>query len=463
MKATVMMAAVAAMALAAGSMQVQAQSLEESYATQCATPAAKQTEMCQVMAKALMARPQGESAPAPAPTADLRGRWGFLLDFIGKPTFQINGETGSADTASRWILEWQVPGEVLVRRKLGPDGAELGSITYTWSKFTDAVERNVAAIGQVQTFSVEANGNFTGTLLMNGTVGRERWESLGPTGYRVTTETNAGRGWVLGGDSMWQLSTSDALAGAAQSAALMAQMYRNKKATAEIKAQMQGGMTDAEFDKHIADLEILNQERREARRARKAASSARWNQALGALYNGLSAANEIASESEAQSRAALEATLAQAAYQSRPSPVGDAGAPVARTAAATTPLDRSPNSDAAHPGAAAQPAKPLRFVLDISLVNKPGDTVNPTCYSNVITVPGPPGWGGTGFLPEGSAAQARQAVEDWKGRFLQACRSSGREIAGEGNFHWTWNESRDGDQQVDNAHARYREDVSVNL
>lgn len=96
------------------------------------------------------------------------------------------------------------------------------------------------------------------------------------------------------------------------------------------------------------------------------------------------------------------------------------------------------------------------------MVNKPGDTVNPTCYSNVITRPGPPGWG-SGSLPSGSAEQARDTVESLRDQFIELCRAKGRDVTSDGNFHWTWNETPNSDQQVSNAHARYKEDVSVDL
>lgn len=108
-------------------------------------------------------------------------------------------------------------------------------------------------------------------------------------------------------------------------------------------------------------------------------------------------------------------------------------------------------------------ARPLRFVLDVSLLNKPGDTVNPTCYSNIVTRPGPPGWGAPASLPEGSNAQATQAVQSLKAAFIAKCRASGREITGEGDFHWSWNRSQDEEQRLADARARYREDVSVTL
>lgn len=261
----------------------QAQSLEKSYADQCATAAAKKSEMCQLMAKALVAKLQGEAAvetgqarktgaAASGPTAaELRARWGFLLDFVGKATFAVDGPTATADTASRWVLDWKTPGEVLLLKKLGADGTELGSKTYAWSKYTGTVERDLPSIGQIQTFSVEPNGNFVGTVLLNGAMGRERWENSGGEGYRVTTETNEGRGWVVTGDTMWLLATKDTLASAGKMAALMGQMYKNRKDVAEIKAKMQGGMTDEQFDQHIADLKVRNAAYAEARRLKREA------------------------------------------------------------------------------------------------------------------------------------------------------------------------------------------------
>jgi hypothetical protein len=108
-------------------------------------------------------------------------------------------------------------------------------------------------------------------------------------------------------------------------------------------------------------------------------------------------------------------------------------------------------------------AKPLRFVLSISLRNKPGDAVNPSCYSNVITRPGPPGWGAPGFLPPGSGEQARQTVYSLKSEFIAACRASGREVTSEGNFNFFSNQSQDEEQRLQEVRPRYREDVSVTL
>ena len=112
--------------------------------------------------------------------------------------------------------------------------------------------------------------------------------------------------------------------------------------------------------------------------------------------------------------------------------------------------------DGGHEGA------PLRFVMDISLQPTPGAQTNPTCYSSVITRPGPTGWRAR-ERPPGVVDQARETVLSLKPHFISACRATGHAITSEGDFHWTWNEFSDGDQQVDNARARLPGDVTVDV
>ncbi len=108
--------------------------------------------------------------------------------------------------------------------------------------------------------------------------------------------------------------------------------------------------------------------------------------------------------------------------------------------------------------------KPLRFVMMIGMTNLPGDQVNPMCYSNVITLQGPPGWGEKGWLPAGSVEQAIQAIEKYKEEFCKACEtSSGRKITRSGNFTYVWNKNEDGEELILMARAKNREDVTVNL
>ncbi|RYY23032.1 MAG: hypothetical protein EOP62_21565 [Sphingomonadales bacterium] len=159
---------------------------------------------------------------------------------------------------------------------------------------------------------------------------------------------------------------------------------------------------------------------------------------------------EVAAERAATAGATGAATAM--AYPSTPTPGASPGDPTREAGRAGTGI-----------AAAAAPGAPLRFVMTISLLNKPGDTVNPNCYSNVVTRPGPPGWGAPGWLPSGSAERATQSVQALKQRFIAACRATGREITSEGNFTWLWNQSPGDEDKVARARARYREDVTVSV
>jgi hypothetical protein len=123
----------------------------------------------------------------------------------------------------------------------------------------------------------------------------------------------------------------------------------------------------------------------------------------------------------------------------------------------------SPSSVQGESAAVAAPGQPLRFIMSIGMRNLPGDKVNSTCYSNVVTRDGPPGWGGTGFLPAGSGEQARQTVEGLKAQFIAACQAGGRQISSAGNFNWVWNQRPGDEQEFASARAKYSEDVSVSV
>jgi hypothetical protein len=129
---------------------------------------------------------------------------------------------------------------------------------------------------------------------------------------------------------------------------------------------------------------------------------------------------------------------------------------------AMQPQPRESARTAAEPAAPAA-GKPLRFVMSISLRNQPGDKVNPTCYSNIISRPGPPGWGAPGFLPPGSGEQARETVNGLKSAFIARCRASGREITSDGNFNFQLNQGQGDEERLQGMRARYSEDVSVSL
>lgn len=214
--------------------------------------------------------------------------------------------------------------------------------------------------------------------------------------------------------------------------------------------------------------------RREEQRERNAA----WSRKMGAVSAALGAANEVAAANEAESRASLDATLAEAARRARLESATQAQTPHQATSAQRPPASLVVNPSRAT-GAATRPAAdtalratsagaapggPLRFVLNIGLQPRAGDRVNPTCYSTVITRPGPPGWGQDGLLPDGSARSAYDTVQSFKSRFIAACKAaSGRDITSEGNFRWTWNETSTSEQQLSNSRARASEDVTVSI
>jgi len=204
------------------------------------------------------------------------------------------------------------------------------------------------------------------------------------------------------------------------------------------------------------DFEALEAERM----AKAAAWDAQAGQTKRELDESLQNLNDTVANIQAQGRATDRVSIASssnagARQQSTPNTSGSTQDE--SEASSSVVATRAPEPQAG-------PGAPLRFVLSIGLQPLAGDTVNPTCYSNVITRPGPAGWGQRGFLPPESARSAHDAVHSLKSRFIAACRSaSGREVASEGNFHWTWNETQDGDSQIANTHAQYREDVTVSL
>ena len=157
---------------------------------------------------------------------------------------------------------------------------------------------------------------------------------------------------------------------------------------------------------------------------------------------------------------AAERLAAQAAPQALPP---KAGAPKAGEVAAAATSGKDAGSAAGTHAGSGGGGKPLRFVMTMDMRNLPGDTVNSTCYSNVVTRDGPPGWGAKGFLPPGSGDRARKTVEALKSQFIAACQQSGRAITSEGNFSWVWNQFQGDEERIAGARARFREDVSVSV
>jgi hypothetical protein len=204
-----------------------------------------------------------------------------------------------------------------------------------------------------------------------------------------------------------------------------------------------------------------------------------FNRLMGNVSNALAEAD---TGSYAEAQANLDATVAtiqyaaaverqqqQSTQQASPQPAR-APQPQPARAAPQPPQEQEQEQEqaqaqaqVAESAAVAAPGKPLRFIMSIGMRNLPGDKVNSTCYSNVVTRDGPPGWGGSGFLPPGSGEQARQTVEGLKAQFIAACQAGGRQISSAGNFNWVWNQRPDDEQKFASARAKYAEDVSVSV
>jgi hypothetical protein len=196
-------------------------------------------------------------------------------------------------------------------------------------------------------------------------------------------------------------------------------------------------------------------------------AEAESNRALAQSFNNmLGDLQDAGGYSEAQAN--LDATVANiqraaaTPQQQYTPPVGDQ-----RVVARTQPQRVQQPSDVTAPAAApsstgATSSKPLRFVMIMGMRNLPGDKVNSTCYSNVVTRDGPPGWGGSDYRPAASE-QASQVIGSLKAQFIAACQASGRQISSEGNFHWVWNLLSGDEQKMANARVKYAEDVSVSI
>ena len=116
----------------------------------------------------------------------------------------------------------------------------------------------------------------------------------------------------------------------------------------------------------------------------------------------------------------------------------------------------------AHASAGTQVAgKPLRFVLDAGTLNLPGDRNNATCYSNIITRPGPPGWGPD--APVQSSQQALAQIDAMKQAFIAACRRKGREVRGVNHVGWRWNKTDEDERELQGIGPEVPEDISVVL
>lgn len=92
------------------------------------------------------------------------------------------------------------------------------------------------------------------------------------------------------------------------------------------------------------------------------------------------------------------------------------------------------NAGGTAPSSVRAAGEPLRFILSISL-RAVINGVNATCYSNIVTIDGPPGWPDPQRESGGDLA-ARALVEKYMPSFSEQCKAYGPLASTVVNFHW---------------------------
>jgi hypothetical protein len=413
-----------------------AASLEKTYAALCVTQAAQQGETCVALREAIANRPSvtGGGADGASEHANLSiADWGVLAHLAG--TYWIAGpHSDGTVTIHRYVI---IEHGMAVEFRAYTPGLPFGSrIVFRRGAVTGQLRADVHELGEAKGMTV----NFRVTP-----------DALQSDWYRFAT--------TLG---MGGVNLKKDVELTAQGVYLYKQGYGKGSDRPEpVNAFPDGFVQYAEQDAarieargEVAGKAAMDQaykELAEEKRRQQRERSDRFSAAMSSLQDVLATANDIAAQREEQSRAQLNTAIAS-------NTVANA---IARGADAGQRADNVYGVNRAD--ATSGPGSPLRFVLSIGLAPRAGDSVNPTCYSNVITREGPPGWGQRG-IPAGSAQSAHATVQSLKSAFLNACRAaSNRDLTSEGDFHWTWNETQDGESRIMQARAKYREDITVSL
>lgn len=333
--------------------------------------------------------------------------------------------------------------------------------TFSWVEGRRALKIECNSFGMIDTWLLRP-GKVPGELLAEvtsplGTRSKTTWRvvdanTVASDWYKVAGKVYARAGFTLNADAdklmrldvVSQDGSRPALQTVSEETFRLMGWSQMSGAKAAAMAQQAGATWRAQLAKA--------EEERKAEEARKAAERREERAALfGALatgtMQGLSQAADEYRRDRAQQDAFLADTAAQvAAIDAQRHPEQQAGtqrnadqagqgsqvqAMDSAQHSAPRPSQQPAASTRASDDASPAAVKPLRFVLTVGLQPQAGDTTNPSCLSNVITRPGPPGWGAPGFLPTGTAEQAIQTIESLKAAFFAKCRAtSGREIAG---------------------------------
>jgi hypothetical protein len=212
-----------------------------------------------------------------------------------------------------------------------------------------------------------------------------------------------------------------------ESRLLVAQM--ESQVEAQVAQALQGQSSRAQA---IADDNAKRQRSSERVRA--------FNRAMEGMNGALTAANEVATENAARSQAELDATIAQMNYQAaqqrqqqnsaqasaRPAAAVQApqqvassspSAPAGASEASAGPVDTSSNQ----PAAAKSPGGTMTFIL-LATVDAIINGMNGNCYSNLVSIPGPPGWP---LLDHTNDHAAAEMVEAHMSGFKAQCSQAG--------------------------------------
>jgi hypothetical protein len=357
---------------------------------------------------------RGATSAISKPEMDAKiSRWGLVGKMMGRQFVHYSpGNDILWDHTSGY--EWIVPGEHARSYAIGPDGQKQSAGELRWNSQTNRMDL-INPQGEVWGYET-ANADGTLSTVIGEATGRTVEQSDGSLRSEGHSPANGSY-------------TSIAYENTPEGKRLAYQAWLRDQDAADAAAAAAS----------------------EARQAEHRENTARFMSAMSATQQALEAADEVATAHEAESRAEMDASVSAPATQPRDTGAGDAA-------------DQPTPSQSVSAERAVTEGKALRFVMAIGLDTRAGDSVNPTCYSNVVTRPGPPGWGGGGFLPDSSSEQAHEAVQSLKSSFIAACQSaSGRNVTNENNFRWGWNETPDTEERLNKMHAGYPEDVTVNV
>lgn len=438
-----------------------AQTLEESYATLCSDPAKAKSEACQVLAQSLMAKLQGQqTTPAKAqaaPAATTRSntgpelvgaqRWGFFADIVDQELVDHPTENPAKLPFGPATVKyaWDVPGDRMGAFVKQADGSFKRGATLHW----DSVHRGL----RETTPAGEAAGLLQwqpdGSIVSNQGTARMVFRRLPDGAIEIRVDADRGQGWVLVYKWLRHKATPANVENARQAWAVWKQIEENSAATAKLMAEIQAAdaalKASPNWQRVLAVRAMKQQEHAERmERARNGGSGS--GAMFGAILQGLSEGYaEANTGGYAEAQANLDATVANiqaaAAAESAGRASVAAPAPVASTPAYAPSSSQSQYSPPAASLPASAPSNAsagagatLRFIFQIPLrtvINRN----NASCYSNIVSIPGPAGWPNPS-TQQGGTNPARALVDAYIADFMAKCSAIAPLASSQPNFHW---------------------------